>query len=839
MPLKGISVLRVPLPEENSYLMLAPRWTELGMTGQVVVLALLFLAPLVLVAWLYRRELKRVGGSTAFVLLFVRFLLVGLVGVLIGLQPVVARYGSSQGGRVLVAVDRSSSMDVADPLRESEEKARLARAFSSGARTLPPADVEPWTRSEIARKILSPDGLDLLGRLAHNHQVELVGFHERLWDVSLGRWEDLFRPGSSSRSMTDLGLPLKRALENPGPHQPPIRAVVLLTDGQHNRGRLPLELARELRQRQAPVYSIMVASKKPPADIALREVQAPALIFKDADALIEARIRVTSMPAQEIVVELWRKGKSNRPLQAQMVLHDGGDKAYSTRFSLRLDEIGVHALEVTARPADPASHEITRANNTLPVVVRVTQDRVRVLLVDGEARWEYHFLAGALGRDKAVKVDRVVFVQPRIGRIPEKDLPDQGHPRSSLPEHKDINKGDPLFDYDCVVLGDVSPEQLPLSDRRRLEQYVSEQGGTLVLVAGKRYMPLDYLSGSAEETDPLGKMLPIQQLRGVHARSGFHLGVAPEAHLFPFMQLEPDPEGNQKRWAELATHYWGVTGSARPGATVLAYLEEEKKPVAASSTGADKTQGLIVHQHYGFGRVLFVGLDSTWRWRFKIGDEHHHRFWGQVVRWAAATRTLPAGNRWLRFGSRQTVYRVGEEVDISLRLGQEVTVPTPDVPAEARVVALEPGGKERTAAVVPLVAKANQPRLLQGQARDLSPGRYRIDLNVPDLKRFLEPPAKEQAGALFTILPPDHGEMADLAGNPAFLESLAGESKGKVLKAEDAGSLPDILSRSIDQNERRVDQRLWRDPPLVWFTLGILLTLLSVEWLVRRLAGLP
>ena len=31
----------------------------------------------------------------------------------------------------------------------------------------------------------------------------------------------------------------------------------------------------------------------------------------------------------------------------------------------------------------------------------------------------------------------------------------------------------------------------------------------------------------------------------------------------------------------------------------------------------------------------------------------------------------------------------------------------------------------------------------------------------------------------------------------------------------------------------------WQDPPLVWFTLGIFLTLLTAEWTVRKLAGLP
>src|SRR5262249_40888804 len=48
----------------------------------------------------------------------------------------------------------------------------------------------------------------------------------------------------------------------------------------------------------------------------------------------------------------------------------------------------------------------------------------------------------------------------------------------------------------------------------------------------------------------------------------------------------------------------------------------------------EREQPLIVRQNYGFGRVLYIALDSTWRWRYKVGDQHHHRFWGQVIHWA-------------------------------------------------------------------------------------------------------------------------------------------------------------------------------------------------------------
>ena len=75
-------------------------------------------------------------------------------------------------------------------------------------------------------------------------------------------------------------------------------------------------------------------------------------------------------------------------------------------------------------------------------------------------------------------------------------------------------------------------------------------------------------------------------------------------------------------------HFWGIVGKRKPAASVL------MTPVLDAITGQGRRDtGIFVEQNYGFGRVLFVGIDSTWRWRYRVGDTYHHRFWGQLVRW--------------------------------------------------------------------------------------------------------------------------------------------------------------------------------------------------------------
>jgi len=128
------------------------------------------------------------------------------------------------------------------------------------------------------------------------------------------------------------------------------------------------------------------------------------------------------------------------------------------------------------------------------VTVRVTEDKAKVLLIGGEGRLGTPVFDQRPGPRPAVKLDRVVFAQPRLGLIDEAALEKAGHPRLTLPALPDDKKAvDPLLKYDCIILGDVTTEQLAFAERRRLEKYVAERGGTLVLVAGKRALPLQFL----------------------------------------------------------------------------------------------------------------------------------------------------------------------------------------------------------------------------------------------------------------------------------------------------------------------------------------------------------
>lgn len=847
-------MFRIPLPTSDASLLLSPRWGELHGVVQFFLLLGLVFAPVALVVWLYRYELRLVRHRVALGLLALRLVVLLVLLFVFGFRPVFARTTTEElPGRVLVAVDRSASSDVTDPQRLPLDKLRLARALKLAGDVCTDQQMGDWirqleenrtpqfaegqqaaydeiqrrvdalTRSQTAKRVLAPDGVRLYDVLAGRHHVELLSFAQDAWDV---KPDEDFQPGEG-RDFTDLRLPLTRALERTGADQGRVLGVVVLTDGQHNAGPSPVPKAAELGEQQVPVFPIALGAKRPPPDVALAVVKAPATVFKDADVSVEARVKVSSLPPQVIVVELRRP--DGPPLE-ERIRHDGSDRAYSVRFQTKLSQVGAQTMTVTAQPVQGETRD---DNNSRQVALHVADDKAKVLILDGEARWEFHYLASALQRDRTVLPHGVVFTQPRLGRMNEEILERMGNPALTLPAGDDAFAG-----YDCVILGDVTPAQLPLADRVRLEKYVADRGGTLVIVAGKRAMPLGYLEAQAgEDGDPLARLLPVEEPQAVGPHAGFPVRLTHEGKLAPFLQMDAAPDKSEQRWADFPRHYWAVIGRAKPGAVPLAYYADEE-PRDDKQAEREKQQALFVRQNYGFGRVLYVGIDSTWRWRHKAGDVYHHRFWGQVVRWAASDKPLVAGNDAVRFGTRAPVYQQGQEIDITVRLGDNVPPLPADARPEASILLLNPS--EKLAASVPLSPREGQPRVLEGKLRDLPAGQYAVELAIPELADKLPtspgPDGKSmKVRAPFTVSPPDSTELVELGTNLPLLEEIAAKSGGRVFTPENAAELAELLVKRGISHELHHEQRLWQ----WWGTLLVVLVLLTAEWAGRKWAGLP
>src|SRR5207245_350942 len=99
----------------------------------------------------------------------------------------------------------------------------------------------------------------------------------------------------------------------------------------------------------------------------------------------------------------------------------------------------------------------------------------------------------------------------------------------------------------------------------------------------------------------------------------------------------------------------------------------------------------------------------------------------------ASDKPLVTGNKFVRFGTPQAVYAGSEPVKMIVRMTEEVTADLSKLKAQARIIRKEPDKKEVTVALVPLKQREMQPRVFEGQVRDLPGGHYLIELVIPEL----------------------------------------------------------------------------------------------------------
>jgi len=780
-------------------------------------------AAVVLLFVLYREERRLVSRRAGLGLLALRLAAAAaLVSALF--EPIAARtVREDVRGRVIVGVDVSESMATADPDRTGMERARLVKVLGAGAAE----PLDAMLRREVARQLLA-GGKAPVARLAGGHAVEAFAFAGGTAPASAADLaERLKRPGKPDdpeTQATDWEPVLAEALKT-SPGAAPVLGVVLLTDGRRNAPGDAGPTVDRLAARGVPVFPVLVGTETPPRDAAVAAVKAPETVYKGDVATVEATLKLDGYAGREVAVTLDRPGAS--PMRQTVRAPADGSRP-SVTFRVPMEEVGPAPLTVALAPMDGDARP---DNDRRTVTVQVADDKARVLLVDGEARWEFRYLRNALARDPRVAVEAVVFHQPKPG-LPAEPAFTYGTALPAPPPGGDTP--DPLGKFDAVFLGDLDPADVSAETWARVDRFVSECGGTLVVGPGPRF------GAALAANESARKLLPVLDPRPVGAGTGgddpAHPGLPPgtpfepadaavaDAAAWPMLQLAAEPDESRRRWAGLPRLPWVLAGKAKPGATALA------------TAGSDPAAVVLAAQPYGLGKVLWVGTDGTWRWRHRVGDAYHHRFWGQVVRWAAGGK-LAAGNAFVRFGPIKPRAGEGEPVRIQARVSEGVPGVAPSSLIAARVFRAGPTPGEAVA-VVPLRSVPGQPRTFEGVAPNLPLGSYTVRLDAPGLTEALQlspPPPTPAPKASIEIVARDSPERVELAASRDALDRLATATGGTLLHDFEADQLPSLLRARNRTTSRTEETPLWDSPAALLLFFGVV----TVEWVARKRVGLP
>jgi len=674
-----------------------------------------------------------------------------------------------------IVVDNSLSMEIRDAAGDPDYERTIASLATAPA-LVKPADL---TRLAIAQALVDRPSTGLADALKKRYAIELYGVAQELKPVE--QTAVLKTEGLSTRIGDALTLLAQGHLERP------LAGIVLLSDGQSNEGVALGAAARKLASADIPVWCVAVARPKPIVDVAVSELTAPDVVAKGSTGKLDFQVRrAPPGPAATVRATLEKNGKVVET--RQVALQDGASTAAGS-FEITAPSEASDNYKVIL---DPLQGEINTANNSKAVTVRLASRKLKVLVVEGRPRWQFRYLKNALLRDPNFQA--AVFMQPSKLEFAREGNLDE---LSKLPETtKELGA------LDVIVLGDVDPGVFTAAQLELFRDFIDKMAGGLIFAAGEQFNPAAYVHTALGplipfETEPPGKWL-----------GGSQILMPVQDH--PITSLADQLDGNRILWSALP-ELWNVYhgGRLKAGATVLM---ESKTAVPA-----------VVIQQFGSGRVLFVGTDDTWRWRYRQpaerADKNFWRFWRQALMFAAGAKV--AESRVVAVETDRKNYSPGEKPVVMLTLRDKDFQP---------IVLSEVAGEVRSADKL-----VDQVKLEPVPGR---PGFYRSTINaLPDGSyevRVKADYAGEAGSAPFDVASPTV-EFADINLNRKGLQALAEATGGAYFDPGQTGDLVKRLAaggRSLQM--RNTVTRLWHAPILFLLLIGAV----AAEWILRKFARL-
>jgi hypothetical protein len=228
---------------------------------------------------------------------------------------------------------------------------------------------------------------------------------------------------------------------------------------------------------------------------------------------------------------------------------------------------------------------------------------------------------------------------------------------------------------------------------------------------------------------------------------------------------------------------------------------------------------LLASQLYGPGRTVFIGFDSTYRWRY-LSEDYFDGFWARLIDRVGRNKAL--GGRFpFQVNLARSVFRVGDPVSIGIRFTEAAAV------AEASEVAAELEVAGQPPEPIRFERAPDDPALLTATFPAQQAGTYTLKV----LSATASDPSSGVRPSVTTFrVEPPRREIDEPALNRPLLTDLARLTGGRVFELPEV----DRLDAAIPMREvtRTLETRteLWDAPMFA----AIIVLSLTVEWVLRK-----
>lgn len=597
---------------------------------------------------------------------------------------------------------------------------------------------------------------------------------------------------------TNLGGAIAQALGNSS--QPPL-AVIALTDGGANESADNTRALTALSEAGVPFIGVGFGSDQGVRTVSLRSVDGPPSVPTKTAFSISAQLEVMNaddLPPLDLA--LFRDGQI---VQKKSVASGKGSRLLLESFQVTEEKQGEHNYTVQLFPPDLPNLKCVNAigNST----VRIADEKeLRVLYAQGALTWDYKFIGMALRNDQTIKLTGLTRTSKQS--VFRQNVETAGELLNGFP-----NSLEELAPFRVVVLSNLRPADLSVAQQDILARFCSELGGGVLMIGGPATFDSSWQGSRLEQLLPV-VFSPANGVQGLDRP--FRLQLTDDALQNPVFQIA-DNRLARDVWAQLPTFtQYGRVDAAKPGAQVWA--------VHQTDDGPNGRRILMASQHYGAGLSAVLTIQNFWRWRLAKDSEPQQfdRFWRQLFRFLSEV------------GRQEVAIHLPDqelhpEMDVQISLEKQPNPKNITDPNRKFFVRVEDGKKnllhEETVELEPL-----------------HPVDFKFHAGKPDVYTVsvsdsLKVPVASRAIEIRNV----NLEFQDTARNMETLRQWASVSDGLAVKVEDCRDAAELARAITAKVETQRQNRQHRHPiGINVFTLGLVLSCLGGEWVLRKRWGL-
>jgi hypothetical protein len=766
----------------------------------------ILIALIVLSVYLYRRASGLRPWQRVF-LGVLRVVILGLVCITL-LEPMaVVRQTNTQQRGLPVLVDISESMTMKDQRKSTADLVEAAAALDLLSDTESGAEqaalglgvkqrqaIATSSRLDLATNLLSRSARSTLALLDQHVDVSYHSFGKTtrmLTDDAV-----LTVKLASGLRATETETAIAKALEsvaNSGGVPP--AGIVLLSDGIDNVGSLHAKsILRDLGTRGIPVYTIPIGLAEPD-DISIRNIVMQEVAYSGDRVPVRIQLQSKGYEKRTARMSVLLNG---RRVSQRTVQFDGGLQFQDIDFRVDIYEKGAAQITVVV---DPFDNEVSSSNNRIERSIRIVNEKVNVLYIEGNARWEYRYLRAILKRDPRINATFIASnAGPEVARNSDEHI------------ERFPNQREDAFQYDLIILGDVDATFFNDDELRLVNELVRDRGASLLMLCGAMHSPSSY-AGTPVET-----MLPVRvdpDSPWEEVAEAVYPVLTPAGSSSLVMTLENDPAANDRIWSRVSPlDHLPPLLEAKPGATVLATL---------SDSGSRAQQfPLVAWQRYGTGKCMSIATDRLWRLRFKTGDKYHWRLWSQCIQFMTLSRLMGEHKR-IRLETDRAIYPVGSQCRVYAHVLDDDFEPVIQPRFDVIVSGLDEDNSVETVSLRP---DRSHPGLYEGYFTPPSPGRYRIESNEND-----QPISNTTEFQVAVV----KKELTDPNVRIEQMKRIADLTGGVCLNMDEFSKIESLVDNDPVTTTVRSERPLWDNGWMAFVLVG----LVGLEWILRRRNDLP